>query len=272
MYPLTCYSADMPPARPRHRAFTLLELLVVIAIIGVLAALVVPTIGACRGHARKSREISAARQLLVAYHLSAEENRGVLLPLQDVASGTTNERRQTITGIAAYRWPHRIRPYLGDRFRATLYVNDQAEFYDEKLNDDYALSIATTFGLNGVFVGGDFSTLVKDRPVRRLSEAAAPARLIAFASTHYREYHPKSGYWRVSAPSFGWPSVDPAGLPATPAQDAAYGHLAARWDGRAAVAYLDGHVELQSTAQLRDMRLWSDLARRADNPNYAPAQ
>lgn len=263
----------MPSAAPvRHRAFSLLELLVVIAIIGVLTALVAPAVGACRRQAAKSREVSAARQLLVAYHLAAEENRGVLLPLQAVAAGTTNERGQTISGITAYRWPHRLRPYLGDRFRATLYVNEQSDFYDEKANDDYSLSIAPTFGLNGVFVGGDFATLVKDRPVRRLAEAATPARLVAFASARYRELHPKAGYWRVSAPSFGWPAADLAALPDSPAQDAAYGYLAPRWDGRAVVAYLDGHVGLPSVADLRDMRLWSDLARRADNPNYSPAR
>jgi prepilin-type N-terminal cleavage/methylation domain-containing protein/prepilin-type processing-associated H-X9-DG protein len=262
----------MSSTAPARRAFALIELLTVIAIMGVLAALVLPAIGACRAQARKSREISAARHLLVAYHLAADENRGRLLPLQEAASGTVNERGKTVSGIAAFRWPHRLRPYLGDRFRATLYVNEQADFYDEKTADDYSLSIAPSFGLNGVFVGGDFSALVKDHPVRRLAEAASPARLVAFASTHYRDLHPKAGYWRSSAPCFGWPAEDPAGLPASPAQDAAYGHLAPRWGGRAVVALLDGHVELRALSELRDMRLWSDLARRADDPGYAPAQ
>lgn len=262
----------MPPAASARRAFTLLELLAVVAIVGVLASLVVPAVAACRRQAGKSREVSAARQLMVAYHVAADENRGRLLPLQESATGVTNEQGQTIAGIAAFRWPHRLRPYLGNRFRSTLYVNEQSGFYDEKTGDDYALSIGTTFGLNGHFVGGDFSSLVKDRPVRTLSEAVLPARLIAFASAHYRTLHPASGYWRVSAPCFGWPAADLAGLPADAAQDSAYGYLACRWDGRAAVAYLDGHVELQPMAQLRDMRLWSDAARRADAPGYVPAQ
>lgn len=202
--------------------------------------------------------------------MAAEENRGALLALQEIASGAANERGQEINGIAAYRWPHRLRPYLGDRFRATLYVNEQAQYYDERLNDDYALSIATTFGMNGVFVGGDFSSTVKDKPVRRVAEAHSPARLLVFGSARYRALDPKAGYWRVSAPCFGWPAADIAVGASDPSRDADYGYLAPRWDGRAVVGFLDGHVELRSVAQLRDMRLWSDLARRSDNAAYQP--
>lgn len=268
-------SSVADPAMSRVRAgFTLIKLLTVIAIIGVLAAILIPTIGACRQQAKKSREVSAARQLMVAYHLAADENRGRLIPHQDLAAtGTTNEHGQIITDIAGMRWPHRIRPYLGNRFRATLYVNEQADYYDETAaTSDYTLSLGTTFGLNGPFVGGDASSLIKDRPVQSVAQAATPARLIAFASAHYRTLNPRAGYWRIGSPSAGWPSANLAGVPAAIAQDAAYGWLAYRWDGRATVAYLDGHVALQSCAELRDMRLWSDIARRTDNPDYVPAQ
>jgi prepilin-type N-terminal cleavage/methylation domain-containing protein/prepilin-type processing-associated H-X9-DG protein len=262
--------------RLRSSAFTLIELLTVIAIIGVLAAILIPTVGACRAHAAKTVELSAARQLMVGYHLYASENRGRLLPLQEIGvSGTTNEQGSTISGIEGIRWPHRLRPYLGDRFRDTLYVNTQAEYYNSltgTANADYTLSVGPSLGLNGPFVGGDASSLIKDVPVRSVAQAAAPPGLITFASAHYRVLNEKSGYWRIGSPSAGWPVADLNGLPSTSSQDAAYGWIAYRHQGKAVVAYLDSHVELHTSAELRDMRLWSDVARRTNNPDYVPAQ
>lgn len=262
---------------PPCAAFTLVELLAVIAIVGVLAAVVIPTVAACRAHGSKTVELSAARQLMAAYHLYAAENRGRLLPLQEAgATGTLNERGQTVSGITGIRWPHRLRPFLGDRFRDTLYVNTQADYYNETAAaDDYTLSVGTTFGLNGPFVGGDASSLVKDAPVRSLAQASDPSRLIAFASAHSRTLNEKSGYWRISSPLTAstapdWPAADLDGLPAALSQDMSYGWLAYRHNGRAVVAYLDSHVELHTCAELRDMRLWSDAARRANDPSYRP--
>jgi prepilin-type N-terminal cleavage/methylation domain-containing protein/prepilin-type processing-associated H-X9-DG protein len=255
-------------------AFTLIELLAVIAIVGILAAILIPTVSACRAQSAKTTELSAARQLMVAYHLYASENRGRLLPIQELGvSGTLNEKGVAVSGITGMRWPHRLRPLLGERFRDTLYVNTQAEYYNETVsNDDYALSIGTSFGLNGVFVGGDPSSLIKDSPVRSVTQADSPAELITFASAHYRTLNEKAGYWRIAAPSSGWPATELNGLPDNTSVDSAYGWIAYRHKGRAVVAYLDGHVALQTSAELRDMRLWSDVARRDNNPAYAPVQ
>jgi prepilin-type N-terminal cleavage/methylation domain-containing protein/prepilin-type processing-associated H-X9-DG protein len=268
--------ATRPPrAGPGRRAFTLIELLAVVAIVGVLAALFVPVVSACRAQASKSREIAAARQLMAAFQMAADERRGVFLSLRNnTADSATEGGAKVSNGEAAARWPHHLRPYLGNRFKHALYVNEQAFYYDEVLSGvlpDYTLTIGTSFGFNGLFVGSVAAQNIKDRPVRKLDEAAIPSKLIAFASAQARELNPKSGYFKIDSPVAGWPSADLVSIPSDTALDAAYGHLSYRLGGKAAVIFLDGHVELLSCARLRDMRLWSDQARRQDNPDYRPA-
>lgn len=259
-----------------RRAFTLIELLVVIAIIGVLAAIVIPVVGHVRGAASRTREVVAARQLMAAYLLFPSDNRGILMAQADATATAVNEGGVAVGTMSASRWPHRLRPYLGDRFKGVLYINDQADYYDTTLTgttgfmQDYNLSLGTTFGMNGRFVGGD-GALIVDQPVKRLNEAAAPAKLIVFTSANDRTINESAGYWKVLAPSYWTNAVNLTALPELKSQDMAYGYVSFRWNGHAVTAYLDGHVELKSCAELRDMRVWSDPAYRANNANYLPA-
>ncbi|MDF3058679.1 MAG: hypothetical protein K0R17_2894 [Rariglobus sp.] len=57
-------------------AFTLTELLTVIAIIGVLAAIIIPTVGKIRESARSSQCSSNLRQIFNLYMMDVQENRG----------------------------------------------------------------------------------------------------------------------------------------------------------------------------------------------------
>lgn len=56
-------------------AFTLIELLTVIAIIGILAAIIIPTVGKVRNSARAAQCVSNLRQINNAIHLYAQDNR-----------------------------------------------------------------------------------------------------------------------------------------------------------------------------------------------------
>jgi prepilin-type N-terminal cleavage/methylation domain len=60
--------------RPRRRAFTLIELLTVIAIIGILAAIIIPTVGRVRASAKSAACLSNLRQIGGALLLYANEN------------------------------------------------------------------------------------------------------------------------------------------------------------------------------------------------------
>src|SRR6266436_8970338 len=59
-------------------AFTLIELLVVIAIIGILAAMLLPTLGRARQRANGAMSASNVRQLAMSCVLYADDNRGLL--------------------------------------------------------------------------------------------------------------------------------------------------------------------------------------------------
>lgn len=64
------------PRKRRIVAFTLIELLTVIAIIGILAAIIVPTVSAVRKSAQAAQCLSNIRQIQLANILYATDNKG----------------------------------------------------------------------------------------------------------------------------------------------------------------------------------------------------
>ncbi len=256
-----------------RRAFTLLELLTAVAVLGILAAILLPAVGQCRAAARAARETSAARFLMQAYLLVPQERRGELLP------GSKNEpafdEQGAPLGYFSYRWPHRLAPYLGNRLKDTIFVNDQARYYTDVLAADpaqasYLYSLTPTFGLNLAHVGGitlgSGALDVRYGPVTRLDRCASPARQLVFVSAANRAIAPDAGYFEVRSPTAaGWPeTLDPA------ADNASRGWVSFRHRGRAVATWLDGHVTAESYAALRDMRAWAEPARAAGDPSWHP--
>lgn len=84
------------PREPHARtasAFTLIELLTVIAIIGILAAIIVPTVGKVRTVAKRSECVSQLRQWGMAVGLFANENKGcVAVHLKSQEDGTDGKK------------------------------------------------------------------------------------------------------------------------------------------------------------------------------------
>jgi prepilin-type N-terminal cleavage/methylation domain-containing protein/prepilin-type processing-associated H-X9-DG protein len=89
----------------RHAGFTLIELLTVIAIIGILAAIIIPTVGKVRQSAQKAQCASNQRQLAMGVLLFADDNKGVLPFTNYAGSGTLTTVDQ--------RWFAQIRNYVG---------------------------------------------------------------------------------------------------------------------------------------------------------------
>ncbi|AHF89980.1 N-terminal cleavage protein [Opitutaceae bacterium TAV5] len=93
--PINC---QIRRACPAAAAFTLIELLTVIAIIGILAAILIPTVGKVRQTARQSLCISRARELGSAIQLYSGDHRDQLPFPKDQAGK---------------RWVVYIAPYIG---------------------------------------------------------------------------------------------------------------------------------------------------------------
>ena len=76
------------PCSTDRKAFTLIELLTVIAVIGILAAIIIPTVGNVRKSARTSQAIANAKQIGMSNLLYSQENRNRLLGQNDTWNGT----------------------------------------------------------------------------------------------------------------------------------------------------------------------------------------
>jgi prepilin-type N-terminal cleavage/methylation domain-containing protein len=80
-------------------AFTLIELLTVIAIIGILAAIVIPTVGTVREKAQRSVDSNSVREILKAAQIYAGDNQDRLPDPQNITNATLQAPQP------AWRWP-----------------------------------------------------------------------------------------------------------------------------------------------------------------------
>ncbi|MDX2146681.1 MAG: type II secretion system protein [Planctomycetota bacterium] len=279
-----------------RRAFSLMEVLVVIAIIAVLIAVLIPGLSRCKFLSRQARELSTARQLMLAVALYADDSKGAILPGYAPISWVNgqmvvrDEEGNRLMGDVAQRYPWRLAPYLNYEFRG-LYENSRVledirarrdEYAPLGVDERYVMSLFPSLGMNTTFVGGtdrlnQFSSswvsAFGDVVVDRMDEATRPTQVMAFTSARV-EQQPLlpalgrvDGFFRVEPPYLGpdaRPRWEAAYDPQAPTTNANSGNVALRGNESAVASMLDGHAATLKWDELRDMRRWADAATRAD--------
>ena len=264
--------------------FTVVELLVTIAIIALLLGLLVPTFRAVRQTGNQTLEMSAARQLMVAYYNYANAHKGAVLPGYWPGGQAWDASGNPIDTVAARRYPWRLAPYLDYNLRS-MYLNENEDLLERLENSDpglyrCAVSLFPSLGLNATWIGGNADQGGFDEDyildyfgrfyVTRMTEARRPESLMVFASARGTDPDPAlgnvfdegevvEGYYQISSPSFFggylWSEeFDPSDPPVD------YGYLSPRYGGSVVAVFLDSHVGLLTKKQLQDMRYWANDA------------
>jgi len=270
----------------RHaKAFTLIELLVVIAIIAILIGILLPSLGAARESAKSVRAMSAARSLMLAYTMYADDHDGFVLPAHltaaQAASGVRDEMGNEIYPPVSQRWVYRLGPYFDHGWAGTTHIDNRADLLSERSQImsqpngaflwSYEVSVFPSFGINRRYVGGDYRRsdwIDQKHHVRRATDAFQPSGLLVFATARFYVGSTQvDGYIEVDPPPLG-ASYDETLQTNSPAT--AFGNVHPRYGGRAIVGWFDGHTGGLSESELLDRRNWSNSARRAGDANWEP--
>lgn len=242
------------------RGFTLAELLVAISIITVLIGIGIGVYNSSFNSIKKSREVSACRTLLAGFHAYSADNGGRVIKSMDPNPGrVVDDRGRPVMAHAARRWPWRLAPYINYDINALMVNNLEAAPRDNVMYS-YLVTVFTTLGMNGLFVGGKYGTsYAPDHPrnnrgnfcVVNIIQPHSPSNLIVFASAKMQNA-PNTGCFDVGVPGYG-----------------SVGLVDYKYGDKAVVGYFDGHVKMNNMEELKDMRKWSNLAAQQDNPNWS---
>ncbi len=240
----------------RSAAFTLIELLVVISVIGLLLGITLPALSAARRTAAMTRELSAIKQMGLAYAAYSQENRGRLMPGYLKGSWANPKKRtflayesrenggeaMRVSGSPIRPYPWRMMPYLDYAIDGVLVdrrlARDVLALRDDPEDPERfraAFARHPSFGMNSTYVGGDAHRGAFFRPsvmrwgsyyIESAGQARFPSQLMVFGSargvrtgsrgTKVPGFHRLEGPWHATPTSSSVPAFIPRAPPRGP--------------------------------------------------------
>lgn len=218
----------------QRRAFTLVELLVVIGIIGVLMALLLPTLGRAREAAAITQCLSNMRQLQMAQVAYAADQDNYL-----VVAGNGTEQGAWIAALQPYSSSGLVRRCGSDR---SLYFDETIPGYDPPRKR------VTSYGINN-YVSSTHSPfgveiIKKINQVRRTSRVIQFAELAETGSYAGADHLHVDQFYFAMSPSVTLTRIGQQ-MPLT-----RHGGKIGSWEARLNFSFLDGHAESLSIRQV----------------------
>ena len=109
------------------KGFTIIELLVSVTIIATIAAVSLSSVSLFKRRAMMAKEMTAARNLMVAFNMFSNDNDGKILPGYKTDPEAKNQWGEKLFAPVNSRYPWRLYPYIHD-VKGTLIFNGNCSF------------------------------------------------------------------------------------------------------------------------------------------------
>jgi len=159
-------------SRTSLKGFSLIEIIIVITIIGILVAILIPSLYGLRMRAKKTKELNILKQVVQAWTMYSNDHLNEILPgyldtnLQqhkELAWAFPNET--LIPPAPTYDsdylnisgpWPWRLLPYMNNEWKSLMfYTNSDWSDRGENVSEHgYEIAQKPAFGYNGFYLGG----------------------------------------------------------------------------------------------------------------------